>query len=119
MIRHKSKKVKVGAKTPIFLFGRMLWLVTAVSSGRFETIEGNTSGGSIVIRNGGAVCRKSYAIGTSSIAGFGRPAYDKQPAFTPSWVKSGENWYYMQPTGGLEGALYRSDENGAQYIWTV
>ena len=134
-------------------------LVTAVSSGRFETIEGNTSGGSAVIRNGGAVCRKSYAIGASSIAGFGRPAYDKQPAFTPGWVKSGENWYYriaegknahgwrivnhhwyyfnsrgkmltdwqeingnwyyMQPSGGLEGALYRTDENGAQYIWTV
>ena len=134
-------------------------LVTVVSSGRFEAIEGNTSGGSAVIRNGGAVCRKSYAIGASSIAGFGRPAYDKQPAFTPGWIKSGDNWYYrvaegknahgwrivnhhwyyfdskgkmltgwqeingnwyyMQPSGGLEGALYRSDENGAQYIWTV
>lgn len=133
-------------------------LVVAVNGNRFDTIEGNTSGGSAVVANGGGVHRKSYVVGNSRIAGFGRPAYDKQ-SFQPHWVHDGKdwyyrvaegknahgwlvvnrhwyyfdpfgrmltdwqeingNWYYMQPSGDLEGALYRSDENGAQYIWTV
>lgn len=135
-------------------------LVIAVGGNTFTTIEGNTSNlTSQVVRNGGAVCKKSYTVGASSIAGFGRPAYDKQSSFTPHWVHDGAawyyrieegknahgwlvvnhhwyyfddkgrmltdwqqingNWYYFQPSGDLEGALYRSDENGAQYIWTV
>ena len=35
-------------------------IVTKVNGDYFETIEGNTSGGSSVIANGGGVCRKSY-----------------------------------------------------------
>ena len=35
-------------------------IVTAVSGDRFETIEGNTSGASGIVDNGGGVCRKSY-----------------------------------------------------------
>ena len=35
-------------------------IVTAVSGDRFETIEGNTSGSSGIVDNGGGVCRKSY-----------------------------------------------------------
>ena len=35
-------------------------IVTAVSGDRFETIEGNTSGASGIVANGGGVCRKSY-----------------------------------------------------------
>lgn len=135
-------------------------LVIAVSGNTFTTIEGNTSNAtSDVVPNGGAVCQKTYNVGASKIAGFGRPAYDKQPAFSPHWVHAGENWYYrvaegenahgwlivnhhwyyfaddgkmltdwqkiegnwyyFQPYGDLEGALWRSNEQGAQYIWTV
>lgn len=35
-------------------------IVTAVSGDRFETIEGNTSGASGIVDNGGGVCKKSY-----------------------------------------------------------
>ena len=35
-------------------------IVTAVSGDRFETIEGNTSGASGIVANGGGVCKKSY-----------------------------------------------------------
>lgn len=40
------------------------------------TIEGNTSGASGVIANGGGVRKKSYPISHSRIAGYGRPKYD-------------------------------------------
>jgi len=35
-------------------------LVTSVNGDKFTTIEGNTSGGSTIIANGGGVCKKSY-----------------------------------------------------------
>ena len=35
-------------------------IVTSVSGDYFTTIEGNTSGGSTIIANGGGVCRKGY-----------------------------------------------------------
>lgn len=35
-------------------------IVTSVSGDYFTTIEGNTSGGSTIVPNGGAVCRKGY-----------------------------------------------------------
>ena len=35
-------------------------IVTYVNGDYFETVEGNTSGGSSIIANGGAVCAKSY-----------------------------------------------------------
>ncbi len=41
------------------------------------TIEGNTSGGSSVIANGGAVCSKKYKLTNTSIDGYGRPKYTK------------------------------------------
>ena len=40
------------------------------------TIEGNTSGASGVVANGGGVCRKQYLLGYSKISGYGRPLYD-------------------------------------------
>ena len=51
-------------------------LVERVSGGRVYTIEGNTSGASGVVANGGGVCRKSYPLSYSRIAGYGRPRYE-------------------------------------------
>ena len=51
-------------------------LVYKVDANRVYTIEGNTSGASGVIANGGGVCKKSYALNDSKIAGYGRPKYD-------------------------------------------
>ena len=39
------------------------------------TIEGNTSGGSVVVAEGGAVCLKKYPINAYYIDGYGRPLY--------------------------------------------
>ena len=59
------------------------------------TIEGNTSAGEQVIPNGGAVCKKSYRLYNSRIAGYGRPDYsgtdssgsDPEPV-KKVWVKA-------------------------------
>lgn len=51
-------------------------LVYAVDSSKVYTIEGNTSGGSKVVANGGGVFKKSYSLNNSKIDGYGRPKYD-------------------------------------------
>ena len=49
-------------------------LVIAVNGNTFTTIEGNTSGASTVVPNGGGVCQKTYNL-SSINAKFCRPAY--------------------------------------------
>lgn len=51
-------------------------LVYDVDSKYVYTIEGNTSNGTAVVANGGAVCRKKYLLTNPKIAGYGRPKYD-------------------------------------------
>ena len=46
------------------------------------TIEGNTSGASGVVANGGGVCKKKYLRTNSRIAGYGYPNYDPEPVET-------------------------------------
>ena len=50
-------------------------LVWKVDNEKVYTIEGNTSGASGVVANGGGVCRKSYSLTYSRIYGYGRPKY--------------------------------------------
>ena len=51
-------------------------LVYKVDSSKVYTVEGNTSDVSYVDGNGGKVCKKSYPLNASYIAGYGRPKYD-------------------------------------------
>lgn len=51
-------------------------LVYKVTSSRVYTIEGNTSGASGVVANGGGVAYKDYPLNYNRIAGYGRPKYD-------------------------------------------
>ena len=51
-------------------------LVYKVDDTTVYTVEGNTSGADGVVPNGGAVCKKSYPLGSSAIAGYGRPKYN-------------------------------------------
>lgn len=53
-------------------------IVYKVDSSRVYTIEGNTSGASDVIPNGGGVFRKSYPLNHAKIAGYGRPRYAEE-----------------------------------------
>lgn len=55
--------------------GEHVGLVYQISAGCIRTIEGNTDSGPGVIANGGGVWSKSYTIGYSRIAGYGRPIY--------------------------------------------
>lgn len=50
-------------------------LVYQVDNTYVYTIEGNTSGASGVVANGGGVCTKKYKLNNSKIAGYGRPNY--------------------------------------------
>lgn len=53
-------------------------LVYKVDSSKVYTVEGNTSGASGVISNGGGVCTKSYSLSYARLAGYGRPEYGVQ-----------------------------------------
>lgn len=57
-------------------------LVYGFDSKYVYTVEGNTSGASGVIANGGGVCKKKYALTNSKIAGYGYPNYDAEPVKT-------------------------------------
>ena len=70
-----------GADTPrpgdviFFRDASHVGLVEEVSGGYVTTIEGNTSGGSTLVSNGGGVFEKRYPLTSSYIMGYGRPAY--------------------------------------------
>ena len=53
-------------------------IVYKVDSSRVYTIEGNTSGASGVVDNGGGVFKKSYYRNDGNISGYGRPRYDAE-----------------------------------------
>lgn len=61
-------------------------LVYKVSGSTVYTIEGNTSSTSGVVSNGGSVCKKSYKITNSRIAGYGRPVYGVQESTQESGI---------------------------------
>ena len=76
-------------------------LVTKVSGDRFWTIEGNTSGASGIIANGGGVCQKSYYNSKLPGTKFCTPDYSLVTSstenttggsymFTPETVKAGD-----------------------------
>lgn len=72
-------------------------IVTAVNGDYFETVEGNTSGGSTIIANGGGVCKKSYY--NSKLPG--------TKFCTPDWsiVASGEEELTLEQYNEIMGVL--------------
>ena len=54
-------------------------IVIAVDKTYVYTVEGNTSGASGIIANGGGVCEKKYKLTNSRIYRYGRPYYDEEP----------------------------------------
>lgn len=51
-------------------------IIYKVENGFIYTIEGNTSDGTNIVANGGAVCSKQYKLTNNRIAGYGRPRYE-------------------------------------------
>ena len=45
--------------------------------------------------------------------------FDESGKMVKGWKEINGLWYYFQPSGGLEGALYRSDSNGVQSVWYI
>lgn len=77
-------------------------LVYKVTASRVYTIEGNTSGASGVIANGGGVCKKNYSLSYNRIYGYGRPNYDVEPVDTKiDSVKEVQSWLNKTYSAGL------------------
>lgn len=81
------------------------------------TVEGNTSTASGVVANGGGVCCKKYKLNYARIYGYGRPAYDIEPANTS---KPEETAYSPTVKEWQEAAIadgYKFPKYGADGDW--
>ena len=78
-------------------------IVIEVTSTKVKTIEGNTSGASGVIENGGGVCQKSYALTYDRIMGYGRPDWSivLKEEKKSGWVQVADGWMYFNGDTGL------------------
>jgi len=65
-------------------------LVVDVDKTYVYTIEGNTSGASGVVANGGGVKEKKYKLNYARIAGYGRPNYGMEYEVDPDELKKGD-----------------------------
>lgn len=95
-------------------------IVERATASTVYTVEGNTSGASGLIANGGGVCRKAYAISSSYILGYGRPGYGAEstpsPAPAAAEVKTEERyspWRRWQ-NGSTTETVYK-DSDLTQY----
>lgn len=98
-------------------------LVYMVDGNRVYTVEGNTSGASGVIANGGGVCKKSYALSYARLAGFGRPNYGtkteaKQEAVSkPETATNAEYTLYKVHKGDSLWKIAKAQlKNGNRYV---
>ena len=70
-------------------------IVVEVTLSKVRTIEGNTSSGSEVIPNGGAVCEKEYSLNNPKIDGYGRPDWSLlDPQYVTGWHHDSNGWWY-------------------------
>ena len=84
-------------------------VVVKVSGNTIYTIEGNTSGASGVVANGGGVCQKSYTVTSSML--FGRPDYSLVGRESPSQKEQAES---SQPKSSQTEAKPQMDSKNAQ-----
>lgn len=68
-------------------------IVVGVDDTYVYTVEGNTSGASGVVANGGGVFDKKYKLDYSRIYGYGRPRYDEEPKAATSTAPKNEEEY--------------------------
>lgn len=86
-------------------------IVYKVDKTHVYTIEGNTSGASGVIANGGGVCKKSYLLTDSKIVGYGRPRYAAE-ATAKVYKPSVKEWQIAAIADG-----YKFPKYGADGVW--
>lgn len=85
-------------------------IVEKVDGGMVYTVEGNTSGASGVVSNGGGVARKSYALTYSRIAGYGRPDW------TLVWDEPKKKGYCTVDIKALKKGAKGEDVRALQYL---
>lgn len=93
-------------------------IITAVSDSKIFTIEGNTSGASGVIANGGGVCEKSYPINYSNIDGYGRPDWSlvESPKYEIGWHHDDNGWWYADSESTYHKSIWQII-NGHKYYF--
>lgn len=92
-------------------------LVYDIDNNYVYTVEGNTSGASGVVANGGGVCKKKYSLGYAYIAGYGRPAYDPPaPIYYKPTVKE---WQKAAIADGFKFPKYGADGSWGKECETV
>ena len=88
-------------------------IVVEVTATRVKTIEGNTSGDSGVVENGGGVCRKSYSQNDSKILGYGLPPWSKLGK--SGWQQEDAGWrFYLDPGKCVVNDWY---EDEGRWYW--
>lgn len=87
--------------------------IVKVTATKIYTNEGNTSNGTVVVRNGGMVCNKSYDRGNSSILGYVMMDYP-EPVQKSGWQQTSDGWRFY-----LDGNRYVTNDwyldNGKWY----
>lgn len=79
--RSKGQVVNNPQKGDLVFFGNCehIGIVMDVDDDKIYTVEGNTSGTTGLVANGGAVAQKEYSRNSRYIYGYARPDYDEQP----------------------------------------
>ncbi len=109
-------------------------IVTEVTATRVKTIEGNTSGASGVVENGGGVCRKSYSRTDSKILGYGLPPWsklgksgwqqenggwrfylDNERCVVNDWYEDEGRWYWFDGAGMMVSNTWKTGKDGRWY----
>lgn len=89
-------------------------IVYKVDSSNVYTIEGNTSGASGVVANGGGVCKKSYSLNYSKIIGYGRPRYDEETGQTETKTETTTTTSKGETTVNIELTVLKNGSSGEQ-----
>lgn len=76
-------------------------IVVEVTANRVKTVEGNTSGISGVVENGGGVFRKSYSKTDQKILGYGIPDWKVVQTYIEGFKRAadGVRWWYQNADG--------------------
>lgn len=82
------------------------------------TVEGNTSAGSDVVPNGGAVCIKKYLLSDPRIAGYGRPDWSvvEDTKYTVGWNHDENGWWYAYAEDSFYKGTWKTI-NGHKYYF--
>ena len=91
-------------------------LIRKITATKIYTIEGNTSGGSDVVDNGGGVAKKSYNRNNPRIMGYGRPFYEETSIY-PEYA-AGET-YTLQSEMNVRSGAGLAYEIKKRVKWTA